>query len=159
MDSTGGGGGRSVPPGNKRYKNAIMPSGIALPNVTEVKREDWEEYGFVKESALKVLGDGEGGYDFYINMDNIHLQTEMKPVDRDEAKVNLLKARYKYSMVLVGLSVLGYYKNRSDNESINSEDIGTTPEYQAGIVAEIVSPILLPMIDKMGSDMNDLIDS
>jgi len=159
MDSTGGGGGRSVPPGNKRYKDAIMPSGIALPNVTEVKREDWEEYGFVKESALKVLGDGEGGYDFYINMDNIHLQTEMKPVARDEAKVNLLKARYKYSMVLVGLSVLGYYKNRSDNESINSEDIGTTPEYQAGIVAEIVSPILLPMIDKMGSDMNDLIDS
>ena len=158
VDSSGGGGGRSLPPGHKNDKNAIMPSGIALPKVTEVKREEWDEHGFVKESALQVLSDGDGGYDFFINMDNIHLQTEIKPVAKDEAKINLLKSRYKYSMVLVGLSVLGYYKNKKDKEETMPDSEEISSEYQAGLVAEIVSPILLPMIDKMGTDMNDLID-
>ena len=37
-----------------------------------------EKYGFDKESALKVKDSGEEGYDFFVNMDNVYLLTEIK---------------------------------------------------------------------------------
>ena len=155
QENNGGNGGKRTPPdGENSGKNSFSPTGITLPNVVEIGKEQWDEHNFTKESALRVLN-VDGAYDFYVNMDNIHLQTEIKPISKNEAKMRLLKARYKYSMVLVGLGVLGYYKNqKKDDETPIAND---NPEDMIRKVSDMLSPVLLPMIDVMGDDMSDII--
>lgn len=153
QDTTGGNGGRRTPPdGEEHGKKSFTPTGISLPNVVEVGRDKWEDYGFTKESALDVKKIGDA-YDFFVNMDNIHLQTEIKPIAKNEGKMRLLKARYKYSMVLIGLGVLGHYNNHKDEISENSD----APEEMIRKISNMLSPVLLPMIDVMGDDMSDIL--
>ena len=150
-ESTGGGGGRTPPSGGQNGKTALTPMGISLPKVEEIHKERWDEFDFTKESALCVRRFGEA-YDFFVNMDNIHLQTEIKPIAKNEGKMKLLKARYKYSMVLLGLSVLGYYDN-------HKEDTGNEDSAEDVIkkISEMLSPVILPMIDVMGDDMSEIL--
>lgn len=153
-----GSDGNRIPPddGNKGTAT-ITPMGISLPNVREVTHEEWDTYNFDRESALAVLSAGNDVYDFYINMENIHLQSELKPIAKNEAKMKLLKARYKYSMVLVGLSILGYGKNHHDPEDEQKSEIDD-PEQTVRLVTKMISPIILPMIAVMGDDLRDIID-
>lgn len=151
VESSGGTGGIAPPPGNGGKGQSRAPMGIALPKVLEVLREEWDEYGFTKESALEVkrATADSTAFDFFINMDNIHLMTEIKPLARDEAKIKLYKARYKYSMVLVGLSVLGYYSNSTEEDE--------APEDKVKMFSQMISPVILPMIEVMGSDMSNIL--
>ncbi|MBR3185881.1 MAG: hypothetical protein IKF48_07050 [Oscillospiraceae bacterium] len=153
-----GGGGRRMPPddGNKG-KGSLTPAGISLPNVREVTHEDWDTYSFDKESALAILSAGDDVYDFYVNMENIHLQSELKPIAKNEAKMKLLKARYKYSMVLIGLSILGYSKNHQMPEDEKKSEI-EDPEETVRLVTRMVSPVILPMIAVMGDDLSEIIE-
>lgn len=155
---TPGGGGRRTPPddGNKG-KTTLTPAGISLPNVSEVTHEEWDAHDFDKESALDVKSADGDVYDFYVNMENIHLQSELKPIAKNEAKMKLLKARYKYSMVLIGLSILGYGKNHHDPENEQKSEI-EEPEQTVRLVTRMLSPIILPMIAVMGDDLGDIID-
>lgn len=149
-EGSGGSGGRIYPPGDDSGKKSLAPMGISLPNVAEVTKDEWEKYELTKDSALVVKRTGAASdvFDFFVNMDNIHLQTEIKPLAKDEAKVKLFKARYKYSMVLIGLSILGFYKN---NPGEDGED---NPEEKVKIISQMISPIILPIIDVMGSELN-----
>lgn len=157
IDTSGGGGRRNPASDLDKNGNLIAPAGISLPNVIEVSKNEWETHEFEKDTALKITqADPEKQiYDFYVNMDNIHLQSEIKPIAKHVAKVKLFKARYKYSLVLIGLSILGYYskdENKSEHENDNVEDIVET-------YTKMVSPVLLPMIDVMGgADLQDIIN-
>lgn len=52
-----------------------------------------------------MVHSGREGYDFYLNLDNVFLRTELKSLAiSDEAK--LLESRFKYAMVLLGLAFL-----------------------------------------------------
>lgn len=154
QESTGGNGGTRTPPdGEGSNKKSLTPTGIALPHVMEIGKDRWEEFGFTRESALDVKKIDDA-YDFFVNMDNIHLQTEIKPIAKNEGKMRLLKARYKYSMVLIGLGVLGYYNNHKDENPENSD----TPEEMIRKISDMLSPVLLPMIDVMGDDMSDILN-
>lgn len=152
QETAGGNGRRTPPDGEGNDRNAMSPTGIALPKVIEVHKEEWEEHGFTKESALcvKKIDDV---YDFYVNMDNIHLQTEIKPIAKNEGKMRLLKARYKYSMVLLGLGVLGYYDNHVESEESEME----SPEEEIKRISEMISPVILPIIDVLGDDMSEIL--
>lgn len=154
QDTTGGHNGRRTPPnGENSEKDTFKPSGISLPKVEEIYKDRWDECGFTKESAL-VVKKYEEAYDFFVNMDNIHLQTEIKPIVKNEGKMKLLKARYKYSMVLIGLGVLGYYDNHQSEESGET----VAPEEMIEKISAMLSPVLLPMIDVMGDDMSDILN-
>ena len=155
---TPSGGGRRTPPddGNKG-KTTLTPAGISLPNVSEVTHEEWDAHDFDKESALDVKSVDGDVYDFYVNMENIHLQSELKPIAKNEAKMKLLKARYKYSMVLIGLSILGYGKNHHDPENEQKSEI-EEPEQTVRLVTRMLSPIILPMIAVMGDDLGEIIN-
>ena len=52
---------------------------LAAPNIVEVSKDKWEdmEPPFSSLDALRVRQDGDGGYDFYLNIDNSFLLTEM----------------------------------------------------------------------------------
>ena len=58
-------------------------------------------------------------------------------------------------MALIGLGVLGYYDAHKTDESAETD---TTPAEMIRKVSDMLSPVLLPMIDVMGDDMDDIIN-
>ena len=147
-ESIGGMSSRIKPNGNDIDKNTISPMGISLPKVLEIDKDKWNEHGFNKESALDIKRvDNE--YDFFVNMDNIHLLNELNPISKDENRLRLMKARYKYSMVLVGLGVLGYCNNHKQQNIDSEEDM-------VRLISDMMSPIILPMISVLGDDTSDI---
>ncbi len=83
-----------------------IPGGLSLPVVKEIYKDEWEQHSFDEFSALKIASAGnEGGYDYFINMDNKYIQHEIKKRNL-ENESELIFAKYKYSMVLIGMAVL-----------------------------------------------------
>jgi len=144
---------RKPPPSNNEGKDAERSSYLDLPNIREVKTDQWEKFGFNGESALDVKDSGENGYDFYVNIDNIHLLTEQKASTNTDSK--LLEARYKYGMVLIGIALL---KDRqsSSNQNKDSSDDEVDIYQKINYVTRVISPILLPLIGSLGDlDIKD----
>jgi hypothetical protein len=117
-----------------------------IPKPIEVKRPDWPTHGFNEESALKVIESEGGTYDFFINIDNKFLLAEQKYQRMDP---KLLKARYSYGMVLIGLALLHETTNHSEKESVANEHERDIPKFVYD-VTKAVSPVLLPMISELG---------
>lgn len=114
-------------------------NGFAMPEIIPVQKDEWLTYGMDQYSALKYISTDEGG-DYYLNMDNTYLLTELKGT-RDQNKIELTKARFTYSMALIAMGIIGYYKN-SKEEDI---DVGE----QVSKITTMVSPILIPMLESM----------
>lgn len=118
---------------------------LELPNTIEVRRDSWSRYKFTETSALMIKDSGESGYDFYINMDNVYLRTEIKGGRKIDPR--LLDARYKFGLVLIGLSVLDYFeKHGEDRES----DVGQSKFDRIAEFSTAISPVLLPIIESLG---------
>ena len=98
-------------------------------------------------SALVYRPTDEGG-DYFLNMDNDYLLTELKAI-RDQSKIELTKARYKYSMALIGMSVVSYYKNKEND----AEAVDLVTEVKR--ISTMLAPILIPMLESMADLDND----
>ena len=137
-------------------------NGLAIPFPIEVYQLEWEKYGFDKNSALKVVydppeddGNVSGSYTYYINMDNIYLQTELKATKDSLA---IVKSRWKFGMVLVGMALL---RDRAALTSSGTTDeevaggSGITAEVAVGKVTAAMAPVLLPLIEHLGALSGD----
>ncbi len=150
-------GNRKNPPSDKAGKDRQKESYLDLPNIMEIRKEDWDkedykDFNFDQNSALKVRSTGEeNGYDFFINMDNVCLKTEMKGSAKIEPA--LLEARYRYGMVLLGISILDFEENRQKKkkEGVESDKNGLSIYDKISLFTEAISPALLPMITSLGS--------
>jgi hypothetical protein len=101
---------------------------------------------------------GQGGnadrhdvYDFKINMDNLFFKSELKESAGD---ADLLRARWKYALVLVGLALLhdDAQRQQSAKASENGEeDSGPNIEARVEEFTKAVAPVLLPMINSLGN--------
>lgn len=112
-DKKSGTPGKRKPPASRDSGNDVeQTSNLDLLGIIEVRKSKWDSHDFDKDSALKVLDSGENGYDFFINMDNIHVQTEIKL--KSDAEPEILEARYKYGMVLIGLAFLKSREETND---------------------------------------------
>jgi hypothetical protein len=172
-NSDGGGGTRRKPPSEIDGKDREQPGGIALPNIIEVRENEWGKRGFDRFTALRIKDAGDSDqnenataavtrYDFFINVDNLYLKIEMKSAKADAP---LLKARFTYGMVLVGLGLLqqdmtGEAKQNVESESneddgraeSDREDSGTAGiEQRVELVTKALAPIILPMIEALGA--------
>ena len=118
----------------KRKRGRI--SGLDIPKSWPIKKNEWKNYEFeTSRDILKIKGNSENGYDFYINIDNIHLLTEIK--SRKTMQADLLRSHYMNGVVLFGLSFLS--ENKSEKkEKYSFEDIEN--------LSKVLSPFLLPMI-------------
>ena len=153
--STNGGGGNRVnppdddKPGNSRQKK----SQLDLPNLIEITKDEWnsddyKDFGFNNLSALKVRG-VDNSYDFFINMDNYFLLTEIKGNGKTDASI--LKARYKFGMVLLGISLIDYEKKHTDEQDEEAVPV----DEKISHLTEAISPTLLPMIASLGDSELD----
>ncbi len=147
------GGTRKPPSSNHPGDETKKPDGFSLPNIIEVDRENWASQSFNENSALKVKDSGELGYDFFVNIDNIHLLTELKTAKNTEIKA--VQAKYKFGLVLIGLALLNDNdKQQKAEDTDESESIYTTIEK----ITKAISPIILPMIDTLGAlELHDLV--
>lgn len=123
-----------------------IPKDMGLPDVKEVRKTDedlWKSHEFDDYTGLKVIYDGDGGYQFYINMHNMYLLHEIKAQTSSEPQ--LLEAQYKYGMTLIGMALLqGAKKEKPSDEG--EENI----EEQVALVTRSIAPILIPLIHSLG---------
>jgi hypothetical protein len=137
------------------------PSGLQMPRIIEVEKDDgnWSLHQFDEKTACKVLEDGVGdeddersAYTFYVNIDNIFLLTDMKGAVSDVA---IMKAKFVYGNVLVGLALIHDERNRQNGSS--SHDRSDLAEEDETIEATVdrttraMAPFLVPMIDYLGA--------
>ena len=120
--------------------------GFALPNIYEIYEDDWKQCSFNEFSGLDVKSDGNNGFDYYVNMDNKYLLHEIKNQNQ-EHKSSLMKSKYKFSLVLIGMALL------KDRELFESTGIFKSGDNDYGKlinhVTSSLSPIIIPMIDSL----------
>jgi hypothetical protein len=112
-----------------------------------------QSHGLRATLAGSDNGDGKGGdgelssYDFYVNEDNVFLQTELKAT---KLEPELLKARFFYGLALVALGALrtsADWDEESDGDSSGRPE----PEKFVALTTDAAAPMLLPMIDGLGA--------
>lgn len=139
----GGKGGPPKKPAGGAGDSDKRPSSLSLPLVTDVTKEEWEREGMTKESALRIKHDPESGYDFYVNIDNIHLRTELKSRTGDG---DVVRSQYRYALVLLALAVL---RGVSDDDA--DDQFGIESNEQVEQMCDLASPFLIPMVTALGS--------
>ncbi len=138
-------------------------STLSLPSIVEVDEQQWTEHGFTETTALVVKHAGSDGeangigsndiYDFFVNVDNKFLRIAQKE-SKDDPK--LLKAKFVYAQVLVGLAFLQHDRVAGPVDQASEEDDGES-EDGPGIESSIayattaLAPVLLPMLDAIGA--------
>jgi hypothetical protein len=143
---------RRRPSGPDDGAEETQPAGFALPAIIELSKDGrngshlWEEQGFDKNSALKVLGSEEDGYDFFLNIDNIHLRTEIRGAKPEDALS--IEGKYKFGQVLLGLAML---KDATKLESSDPENPGMGIFELIEKSSQAWSPVIIPMIDNLSA--------
>jgi len=142
-----GGDTKKVKPGvDEEGKGRYLQNLLALPEIWDVRREEWDTHKFDEYSGLEVLSSGDQSFDFYINIDNVCLQTELKYA-RLQTDPELVIARFRYGMVLLGLAMLREF-------GILEADGKTSVDEQPALdkikeFTRAISPVLLPMISSL----------
>ena len=128
------------------------PQGLNVPIPTLVYEPNWADHNFDKHSALKVEyypateGKEVGSYEYFLNMDNIHLKTELKGTKED---MEIVKSRWQFGMVLIGVALLNDSRQEPEDDNV------PTPEENVRDLTKAIAPILLPMIEHLGALSED----
>jgi len=143
--------GNRRPPAGSGIGNRQIPDALSFPNVIKVNEEEWQANNFDKYSALKVMSASDGSYDFYVNIDNVWLKTEISQ-SRDVDVAPILQAKFVNGLVLFGMALLkdkkyleygdiaGY---RDSNNPLSIEDLILK-------TSRSFAPIIIPLVDALG---------
>ena len=117
-------------PGPSDYDKHIQPQGKlrkplkTLPEIKKVYKSEWSEYDppFDELEAVRVRssGDGEDSYDFYINMDNAFLLTELSRAG-NKANKEMMAYWFEYGLVLCGMGILNQAQSKDDTDSTDGQ--------------------------------------
>jgi len=163
----GSSGDRRKPPSKEKGDDREKPSGIQLPSIREVYENEWQNKTppFDKYTALRIINAGNAAseddasdstavYDFFINMDNLYLKTELKGT---KSEPELVRAQFKYGMVLIGLALLQQdiadekKKGSNEEETEDGTANGASIEKKVEAFCRAVAPVVVPMINSLGS--------
>jgi hypothetical protein len=151
------------PPAKESGDERDAPSGVQFPEVTRVYEQDWSnrKHRFDQYSALEIIQESAGGdngdedqpiYSFWINMDNIYLKTEKK---YSKNSVEIIDTRYEVGLTLLGLALIQSHiqseKSQQRDEEGGRDEEKPTLEENVYRTTAAVAPILLPLIDSLGS--------
>ncbi len=120
---------RKLPAGDKGEGN-LDSDKHDFPNITEVYRKDWEEYDFNKFSALKVIKNENGKYDYFINMDNYYLLSHLKLENKQN--IETVKQFYQSAVISNAVGVINQitreYENKENNLEVEDDLTGKIQE-------------------------------
>jgi len=164
---TGGGKGpRRKPPTEQEGVDREIPSGIQLPKWKAVHESEWQSQSppFDQYTALRIKdagadengGDANGKsiYDFFINVDNVHLKRYLKYEHKAEQLEQVARTRFELGLMLSGLALIHRAAQRRNASGEAEEDVEHQEldvEKQVEEVTRALAPFLLPMIDALGA--------
>jgi len=155
------------PPGPRPGKGREIPESLALPEIHQVYEAEWDKRDpkFDRFSALQIIqekatidaenDDTSAPYSFYVNMDNVYFKTAAK---QSKTNPDVLKARFTYGLVLFGMalirgeSTVTKSEESQGKEADEMENNGSfSLEKKVFQVSSAIAPIVLPLIDSLGS--------
>ena len=137
-----------IPPGT---------AGINLPTVIEVPEEGWLDQNpeFTGETALRIRHAGASDdedaadiFDFYLNVDNIHLKRFLKYETKDggdEAK--LAKAQFRCGLVLLGLALIRRANGLPEDGAEDQDNLERNVESFTSAAAAVLIPVIRSLGD------------
>lgn len=171
LEAAGGGGKRRRPPADsKAGEEREISSGLQLPKRKKVYEAEWMKCDppFDQYTALRIKhagsdqensgGDSENEiYDFFVNMDNVHLKRYLKHELGDGQDEAVTRTRFEVGLVLVGLAIIHQHAQKRppvpEDESQERKEMNV--EDQVAGVTTALAPFLLPMIDSLGAIRNE----
>lgn len=158
-NSAGGNDGSGKGPQGKG-QDQTKDSSLDIPEPIPVYEKDWNNHdpAFDKFTAMRIkrppdTQDNEDRYDYFLNMDNVHLHTYLKA--RPKLATGM-KLRFSVGMTLVALAVLHQEQLRR-KEARASEDMpdGSVDVHErVAQTTNAMAPFLLPMIESV-SDLDE----
>jgi len=125
-----------------------------LPNIIEVRQDQWALHGFDETTALELKSGEDDTIDMYINMDNLHLRNEI--ARRRTLDPDLLRYWFKYGLCLLTLGMLYQYR-QSRREGPEGTNQGANGDENEGEVfsriaeaAKGLAVTVIPAIAQLG---------
>lgn len=132
-----------------------QPDGLKLPEIREVYKEpkgnDWGwddmEPAFDKTTALRIVHAGTGAnetpiYDFYVNMDNIHLKAEMA-AQRDEQ--DIVRTKWVTAQMIQAMLLI-----RDEEESDDEGEDQISIEEKVEMFSRAQAAGIVPLLEVIG---------
>ena len=135
---------RASPPSSKKS--------ATLPPINEVRRNEWEHHDFDECSALKIVGHGDG-FDFFVNLDNKFLQTEIRASNQFGSKV--LEHRFKLGLFLLTLPYISEELQKSAQLEESPEELESLIERMTRSAGQVILPIIDGLSSIDTADMRD----
>ena len=142
--------------GQKEGSGESQDSNLDIPRPTPVHEKEWANHGpaFDKFTAVRIKRQpGEPGgpelFDYFINMDNVYLQTYMKARPKEAPT---MKLRFSVGLTLVALSLL-HQAQQKKKPNFAAEDFPDDTVDVTDRVSQMtcaLAPFLLPMIEGVG---------
>ncbi len=150
---TGGGGGP--------HKNRGGAESVTSPNIYEVYEHEWESHSlgpFSEKTAVRIAVDSSNidtgeSWDFYVNADNEYIHHHSR---RKNQPLDATRRTFSTAVVFLALAVIrGELEANTSNAGSNDQAAESPIEDIPLIVDRItryIAPVLLPVIDSIGSD-------
>lgn len=128
---------------------------LDIPEPSEVTEKDWANQTptFDKFTALRIKEspdstDQAPRYDYFLNIDNVHLQTYMKAKPKEAES---LKLKFSVGLTLIALSLLHKGQTDKPTDSDSPERIPSNLNIKDAIAFQTsaIAPFLLPMIESV----------
>ena len=138
-------------------KHLAQDTLLDMPKINEVYEADWNSHepAFDKFTAVRIkrppnIRDHENRYDYYINMDNIHLQTYLKIRPKLAQRTKL---RFTVGMTLVALGVIHQEElaRASERQSEDMPDDKVDVRERVAQTTCAMAPFLIPMIENVSN--------
>lgn len=111
-----------VEPGGTRIRRSGSLF-TGLPNIKEVRRSEWEHWGFNERSAITLrtaASEESEELDIAINLDNLFLQNER--LRRRDLDSDILNYWFKYGLCLLAIGMLYDQKQSGGEEALRDSD-------------------------------------
>lgn len=143
----GGKHSRRKPPNEDEGNDTSTSDAFDPPEIIPIYREDWNNWDpqWTEYSALRAMSSGTGGgYDIYLNMDNIFLAQEIK--SRKKKLPEELKIQWESFMTLIAMAILSKNSRLGMKLSENDEE-EPRPELVLRHVSRLLAPLAISIVN------------
>lgn len=157
--SRGTDSGKDKGPKNQGHDQA-RDSYLDIPEPVRVYERDWEKHDppFDRFTAMRVkerpdAKEGEEQYDYYINIDNVHIQTYLKSRPKEASG---MKLRFSIGMTLVALALFHqeHLRKKGGASSEDMPDDSVDVRERIAQTTSALAPFMLPLIETV-SELDD----
>lgn len=145
------------PPSPIEGQDRSGPSALDIPMPIEVTEDRWGEHDpqFDKWTAMVIKAAPESSdelvvYDYYVNMDNLHLLSAIKFTPK---KAAVLRRQFKFGMVMTALALVqhDFSRPKASSQTDDGEKGDWAVADQVKAFTTAFAPFLLPMVASLSS--------